>query len=331
MTQHERFEEMLARRSELTATEEAELSGHVDSCSVCSITAREYDRQHQLLHSLTSVEPPAALRSGVLDRISTPRAAPFWKRRSLWLLAAPLAAALIVAIALSANLRGSTGNRSNVAGGSTPPAPRLTPKPATGGGAPQIRHAPSPALGMKHHRARASSTAGSSPPAAGYSGQTAFLAPTRVPYAGSGSAATAASGSSAAQTADRAAQLPSAPAHAGTSKQSGSTLSRVPKTNQPSAPASPPSPVPLATQPSANQPSATPIPIPTGVSRLAPAHPSPSPALGTPVPVPTPVAPAPSPPAPISPPPLPIPGPIGTPVTATPGSIIYGPALSTPV
>src|SRR5947209_265971 len=71
---------MLARRAELTRTEEAALEEHLSGCAACRETAEIYGRQTAFMRSLPMVQPPHALRAGVLAGLegSTRRRWPLW-------------------------------------------------------------------------------------------------------------------------------------------------------------------------------------------------------------------------------------------------------------
>jgi hypothetical protein len=100
MSQHQSFVQMLARRIELTASEEAELRRHLNGCLDCRKIATDYARQTTLLQALPQVDVPSVLRQRVLAGIHEPRSGrrlpfPFvWPRPGL--LVAPVAAALLV-------------------------------------------------------------------------------------------------------------------------------------------------------------------------------------------------------------------------------------------
>jgi hypothetical protein len=94
MTEHERFREMLARRSELPSQEEELLREHLDDCPDCRETATAYSRQTALLRSLPVADPPPALRAAVLSGIHGRRVLSFWRRPAVAL--APVAARAIL-------------------------------------------------------------------------------------------------------------------------------------------------------------------------------------------------------------------------------------------
>jgi hypothetical protein len=126
---HDRFEEMLARRSELTAAEEARLQAHLEGCSRCRETAAAYQQQTRLLRSLPGVEPPTSLRAGVLAGIHTlPPRRSWWSLRPALLLG-PVAAVLLLAGVLALHAM-STGNRSTTT--AAPPVPTSAPRPHPG-------------------------------------------------------------------------------------------------------------------------------------------------------------------------------------------------------
>jgi hypothetical protein len=66
---HAPFEEMLARRGELAPVEEERLQEHLAGCPQCRATAAAFQQQTRLLRGLQPIEPPAALRAGVLAGI----------------------------------------------------------------------------------------------------------------------------------------------------------------------------------------------------------------------------------------------------------------------
>jgi hypothetical protein len=122
MSGHDRFREMLARRSELTPEEEGRLQQHLEGCPQCRDTAEAYAHQTQLLRSLPLAEPSPALRAGVFQSIreAPARRARVWRRGLL--LAAPLAAAL----ALIALVTLHSPHRSSTTAFSHPPTPTPT-------------------------------------------------------------------------------------------------------------------------------------------------------------------------------------------------------------
>lgn len=131
---HDRFEEMLARRSELTPTEEQRLEAHLRDCPQCRATAAAYEQQTRLLRSLPPVNPPPALRAGVLAGIQQiqPRRR-WWSPRPVAFLG-PAAAALLLVVAALAfhNLHSAEKPDNNAA----PPAPTApTPHSPTYGAA----------------------------------------------------------------------------------------------------------------------------------------------------------------------------------------------------
>lgn len=105
MTPHDRISQFLARRAELSATEEAQVQAHLQECGECETTAASYARQTVLLRELPQVTPPAALRAGVLVGIAQSRPVPFWARLRPAMLAVPALAALVIVIAGIALLR----------------------------------------------------------------------------------------------------------------------------------------------------------------------------------------------------------------------------------
>src|SRR5438105_2663207 len=99
MNGHARFAELLARRSELSRPEEDRLEEHLHSCVECRRTATVYARQTTLLRSLPLADPPTGFREEVLAQALRSRpAAMSWRSRPAFLFA-PLAAALVVAVA----------------------------------------------------------------------------------------------------------------------------------------------------------------------------------------------------------------------------------------
>lgn len=113
MNRHKPYIEMLARRPELAPYEELDLHEHLRSCLECQHIAAAYAAQTRLLRSLPQIDPPPALRAGVLRQIreSTPA-------RSRWFmppifLVAPLAAVLLVAVGVLAFLNRPHSSGSN--------------------------------------------------------------------------------------------------------------------------------------------------------------------------------------------------------------------------
>lgn len=102
---HGRFEEMLARRGELSPAEEARLQAHLRDCPQCRDTAAAYEQQTHLLRSLQPIEPPPALRAGVLDGIrDLPPPRPWWSPRPIFLLGPAAAVFLVVGASAMYNL-----------------------------------------------------------------------------------------------------------------------------------------------------------------------------------------------------------------------------------
>ena len=66
MSPHERWGEMLARRSELAPEDVARLEEHLGSCPECRELDRVYAAQTTLLRSLPVVQPASASRFGVV-------------------------------------------------------------------------------------------------------------------------------------------------------------------------------------------------------------------------------------------------------------------------
>lgn len=120
---HDRFEEMLARRSELTPEEEGRLQAHLGDCPQCRDTAHAYEQQGWLLRSLPSVEPPVTLRAGVLAGIQRvqPRRR-WWSPRPIALLG-PAAAVLMVVGVLALHNLHTGGGSTNTAGPAVPTVP----------------------------------------------------------------------------------------------------------------------------------------------------------------------------------------------------------------
>jgi anti-sigma factor RsiW len=121
---HDRFEEMLARRSELTPAEEARLEEHLQGCPQCRATAAVYERQAQLLRSLPPVNPPPSLRAGVLAgirEIQPPRRR-WWSPRPLTLVG-PAAAVLLIVAALAFHNLHTAESPGNTAAQSEPTVP----------------------------------------------------------------------------------------------------------------------------------------------------------------------------------------------------------------
>ena len=120
---HDRFEEMLARRSELTPAEEQRLEAHLRDCPQCRATAAAYEQQTRLLRSLPPVEPPAALRAGVLAGIQqVPPRRRWWSPRPVAFLGPATAVLLVVAALAVHNLHPGGG-----ANDSSAPAAQSTP------------------------------------------------------------------------------------------------------------------------------------------------------------------------------------------------------------
>lgn len=65
---HQRLQHMLARRYELTESEEAALRVHLESCDPCRRLAGEYSRDDQALLAMTHADPPLGLRQAVLTQ-----------------------------------------------------------------------------------------------------------------------------------------------------------------------------------------------------------------------------------------------------------------------
>jgi hypothetical protein len=107
MSSHRRYRELLARRVELTPTDERRLREHLQGCPECRATAAAYEHQWQLLRSLPPLQTPPTLRASVLHRIhEAPRPPVPWYRRRINLFA-PLLAAAVLALVGVASVAGS--------------------------------------------------------------------------------------------------------------------------------------------------------------------------------------------------------------------------------
>lgn len=106
MKRHEQFDEMLARRSELTAAEEMRLQDHLLGCPDCRATAAAYAEQRLLLRAMPMADPPPVLRARVLQEVSRPQPAPGIRFRlpSPFVFMAPAAGVLAAAVLLIALL-----------------------------------------------------------------------------------------------------------------------------------------------------------------------------------------------------------------------------------
>jgi hypothetical protein len=256
MTAH--VDELLARRTELSATEEARVRQHLDQCPACRETAAAYASQTVLLRAMPMADPPPALRAGVLARVHQPAPVPWWRRWPPALLLGP-AGALVAAAVITLAVLGHSGKRSSSAmaprSSHTPvPTQQALPRstPLTGGGGfhpiPR-RHGP------KAHVHRPIPTAASGPGLSGTSGAPSVaqqIVPTFTP-APSGPAFVPAPTVAASPTAKR-----PVPASHGGKQHTGPVGSGA---------ASPPTPV---VQPTAVVAAASPRPHPTG----APAAPT---------------------------------------------------------
>lgn len=175
MSAHADMREMLARRAELSSVQEMQLRDHLRSCPECRRAADAYALQTALLRSLPSVDPPADIRTRVLQNIhhSQP-AARRWPSFRPAFLAAPLAAALLILVAALAYVNrphSAAHTASGVYGVQQHPTAALiqVPKPQKEAGLKNTaapRHAPLPPA----HSARRSSSPHRAP------------APTPMPY-----------------------------------------------------------------------------------------------------------------------------------------------------
>jgi len=78
VTQHQRFREWLAYRSELSPNEERQLEEHLARCVECRRSAEGYARQVQLLRALPDITPPRTLGLGVIHQAHQPRPPSRW-------------------------------------------------------------------------------------------------------------------------------------------------------------------------------------------------------------------------------------------------------------
>jgi hypothetical protein len=294
MTAHDRFSEMLARRSELSAKEEAQLREHLGDCPDCRETAADYSRQTALLRSLPVVDPPPALRTSVLSGI--PRYSPpaFWRRPST--VFAPLAAALLLVAGVLGYLN-RPHSSSSPSAFSRQALPSATPViPALDNGIVKPTSTPkqrATASGHAHRRATATPVSGPSS-----SGQVALGPAPGAPQPGAAptSGVSVTNGSSATRFAPSTGPRPGG--RQGSTNQGSGTHESVPPTTVP-APGD--SNVPATVRPAAPMP----VPQPTSAPTSSTSNP-----IVPPAPTATPVAPAP----PVAP-------------TPTPGS--GGPAVAT--
>jgi hypothetical protein len=272
MTEHERFREMLARRSELPSQDEALLREHLDDCPDCRETATAYSRQTALLRSLPVADPPPALRAAVLSGIRGRRVLSFWRGPAVAL--APVAAALLAVAGGLTYLNLPHGSPNHSASG----APRRSPTSVVPGFSPQASPTTAAAAGIyfgRHHRSRtATATPVSNPPP---SGQVASGAPPSSTQSSSASSARLSTDTGPARSPP--AQLRN---NSGTHQKSRSIGSGFQQPTQvasarssggatpnPAAPTAPPTPQPtmgptnVTTRPVApTAPSATPVPPP---------------------------------------------------------------------
>jgi hypothetical protein len=279
MTGHERFHEMLARRSELTAQEEAQLREHLAGCPDCRETAADYDRQTALLRSLPVVDTPPALRAAVLSGARRYRPPAFWRKPSIAL--TPMAAALL-AVAGSLLYLNRPHNTASHSAFGTRAKPTATPViPVLDQGRSKRTTVPKPGRSAPAHpRRKATATPVSGSPS---SGEIALGPPSSAPQAGT------------------------APTQA-PSVSNSSRASSGPATGaNPPSPRKPTNPTPVGHQPS---PSTTESPTggpggkksvptaqPAAPSPVIPPTSAPTPSMGNPVspsaPTATPVSPAP--------------------------------------
>jgi hypothetical protein len=101
---HQTLQQMLARRHELTESEEAALRVHLSSCDPCGRLAGEYSRDDQALVAMTLADPPLGLRQAVLSQAGRRTMA---QPRRLNLVFTALAAAVVLfALGLGLNRGG---------------------------------------------------------------------------------------------------------------------------------------------------------------------------------------------------------------------------------
>lgn len=259
MTPHEPFEEMLARRFELSPAEESRLQGHLRDCPQCRATADVYAQQQELLRTLPAVAPPPALRARVLGDVTRPPSRLLaWRRPALLL--TPLGAGL-AAIALAfALLHHPHATRVSVP--ATRQQPTAAPAPRRATPLPRAHHAR-----LRHQSRRHPSAPVSTPPPSSAGSQIALQAPVPTSTPGLKAAPPVATATVAVRRPRPAARPPS----------TGSSNGGPPAAPPPAAtPMSHPTIVVVA-------PRVTPTPVPT------PTHSVPAaPVSKTPVPTPTP-------------------------------------------
>lgn len=101
MNRDQHFREMLARRTELSSAEEAQLQHHLQECPACAETASAYLRQGIALRSLQPAQPPPDLRAWVLTRVQEPAPVRRFILPRPALLFSTVAAALLIVVALT--------------------------------------------------------------------------------------------------------------------------------------------------------------------------------------------------------------------------------------
>jgi hypothetical protein len=120
---HDRFQEMLARRRELSADEEQKLETHLNACSDCAARAEAFAAQSAALRTIPQEPVPGALRARVL---AATRERQVLGRRRLHLfpaLSASAAALLVAAVSVFAwSHRPQAGNQAVIPPASTPRA-----------------------------------------------------------------------------------------------------------------------------------------------------------------------------------------------------------------
>jgi len=120
---HDRFQEMLARRRELSADEKQKLETHLGACSDCTVRAEAYAAQSAALRTIPQEPVPGALRARVL---AATRERQVQGRHRLHLfpaLSASAAALLVAAISVFAwSHRPQGGNQAVIPPASTPRA-----------------------------------------------------------------------------------------------------------------------------------------------------------------------------------------------------------------
>lgn len=127
MSSHKRFLEMLARRAELSDSEERHLRRHLTECEDCWQIAISYERQAASIQSLPVLTTPSSLRPRVLAAVRQipPRRRPWIERRRALFLAPLVAACLILFLALAQ--RDQHGARTTL----SLPTSRSSPLPAS--------------------------------------------------------------------------------------------------------------------------------------------------------------------------------------------------------